>query len=256
MSIQRGDQVIGELFKRINALIADLDVSYEEYQAAKQWLIDVGEAGEWPLLLDVFVEHAVEEQATKGRAGSKGSILGPFHLPGAPILEAPFEMPRRTDEEGEELHMTGRVVDADGTPLAGAELDVWHADAQGRYSGFSDVPEGNLRGRLIADADGRFELRTIMPAPYTIPHGGPTGRLIAACGWHPWRPAHLHLLVTAPGHETLITQLYFAGGAYLEGDVADAVKDSLIVAPEQTADGLQFDYEFRLAPERAAMTVA
>jgi catechol 1,2-dioxygenase len=252
----RGDQVVGELFRRINALVADLDVTYEEYQTARQWLIDVGEAGEWPLLLDVFVEHAVEAQAHKDRAGSQGTILGPYYLPDAPVLEAPYEMPRRPDEPGEPLLMTGRVVSSDGVPLAGAVLEVWHADAQGLYSGFSDIPAGLLRGKIVTDADGRFQLRTVAPAPYTIPHDGPTGRMIAACGWHPWRPAHIHLIVSADEHDELVTQLYLATSDYLDDDVADAVKDSLIVRPERGGDGLHFDYEFRLAPAHAPVAVA
>jgi catechol 1,2-dioxygenase len=251
MSKQRSAELVGEIFGRINALIAEKEVSYDEYQAAKQWLIDVGEAGEWPLLLDVFVEHAVEQQAFKDRAGSEGTILGPFYLPDAPVLEAPFEMPRRADESGDPLHWTGHVLDADGTPLAGAEVDVWHADAEGLYSGFSDIPEGILRGKVLTDSEGRFEVRTILPAPYTIPHDGPTGQMIEACGWHPWRPAHLHAIVRAPDHESLTTQIYFAGGEYLDDDVADAVKDSLVVRPERDGDTLRFDYEFRLAPVHA-----
>src|SRR5437899_2342231 len=240
----RGDQVVGEIIGRINALIAEYDVSYEEYRIVKQWLIEVGEAGEWPLLLDVFVEHAVEVQATKDRAGSEGTILGPYYLPGAPVLSSPCEMPRRPDEQGEPLLMTGRVVSADGTPLSGAVLDVWHADANGLYSGFSEIPAGILRGKVITGDDGRFELRTVVPASYTIPHAGPTGRLIAACGWHPWRPAHIHLLVGAEGHELLTTQLYIATSDYLDDDVADAVKESLIVRPTQADGYLCFDYEF------------
>ena len=78
-------------------MIAEHDVSYEEYSVMKQWLIDVGEAGEWPLFLDVFVESAVEEQVFAA-AGSQGTILGPYHLPDAPVLEAPYELPRRPDE--------------------------------------------------------------------------------------------------------------------------------------------------------------
>src|SRR5205085_7538254 len=125
----RAEQVFGELLRRLNALIADFDITYEEYETVKQFLIDVGEAGEWPLLLDVFVEHTIERQAHKDRAGSEGTILGPFYLPDAPVLQAPYELPHRPDEKGEPLLMTGRVISADGTPLEGAVLDVWHADA-------------------------------------------------------------------------------------------------------------------------------
>lgn len=252
---ERGDRVVGDLLRRITALIADADVSYPEYQAAKQWLIEVGEAGEWPLLLDVFVEHAVEEQATRARAGSEGTILGPYHLPDHPFLEPPCVLPQRDDEPGEPLTMRGRVTSADGQPLAGAVIDVWQADAAGLYSGFSELPAGLLRGKVRADDEGRFSLRTIKPAPYTIPHDGPTGRLIAGCGWHPWRPAHIHVLVTADGHEDLITQLYLDDSDYLDGDVAGAVKDSLVVRPRPEGDQLAFAYDFRLAPVRTPAAV-
>ena len=247
--MNRAETLVSSLLDAIRGVIVEHDVTYEEYAIAKQWLIDVGEAGEWPLFLDVFVETTVERNAFRGRAGSAGTILGPYHLPDAPVLEAPFELPRRPDEKGEPLTLSGRVTDADGTPLAGAELDVWHADAEGFYSGFHpDLPPGIFRGKVIADAEGRYEVRTILPAPYTIPHDGPTGAMVAACDWHPWRPAHIHLIVGAEAHEPLITQLFFQGSEYLDGDVAGAVKEDLVVAP---VDG-RVEYDFALAPSRVA----
>jgi len=257
----RAAELVGGMFARLHELIAEQDISYPEYQAAKQWLIDVGTAGEWPLLLDVFVESAIEQQVATGRQGSEGAILGPYYLPDAPVLDPPYEMPRRPDEPGEALVMTGRVMSNDGAPLPASMLDIWHADARGVYSGFSDIPAGILRGKLITDTEGRFELRTIVPAPYTIPHDGPTGRMIAACGWHPWRPAHLHLLVSADGYESLTTQLFIDTSKYLDDDVASAVKDSLIVHPEPRATvpelgpHLHFDYDFQLEPARTPATV-
>ena len=250
----RGEQVIGELRQRITALIADFGITYDEYQIAQQWLVEVGEAGEWPLVLALF-EHTVEQQAHKDRAGSQGTILGPFYLPGAPVLQAPYELPHRPDEKGERLLITGRVLSADGTPLPGAVLDVWQADADGLYSGFSQIPAGILRGKVITGTEGRFELRTIAPAPYMVPHDGPFGRLLAACGWHPWRPAHIHLIVSANQHEQLITQLFLGSSDYLDSDVAGAVKDPLIVHPQRHGGQLAFGYEFRLAPVRAAVPV-
>jgi catechol 1,2-dioxygenase len=250
----RGEQVVGELRRRITALVADFGITYDEYQTAIKWMIEVGEAGEWPLVLALF-EHAVEQQAHKDRAGSEGTILGPFYLPGAPVLQAPYELPRRPDEKGERLLITGRVLSADGTPLPGAVLDVWHSDADGLYSGFSELPAGILRGKVITDTQGRFELRTIVPVPYTVPHNGPFGQMLAACRWHPWRPAHVHLIVSADEHEQLITQLFLGSSDYLDDDVAGAVKDSLIVHPQRRGDQLALDYEFRLAPTRAAVPV-
>jgi catechol 1,2-dioxygenase len=250
----RADQVIGDVLKRIHEAIVENDVTYDEYQAVKQWLIDVGEAGEWPLFLDVFVESGVEQQVYRDRDGSQGTILGPYHLPDAPVLDAPYELPMRPDEKGDRLVFRGRVVDHEGNPLAGAVLDVWHADADGLYSGFApDVPEGILRGKVIAGEDGSYEVRSIVPAPYTIPHDGPTGRMISVADWHPWRPAHIHLIVSADGHEALTTQLYIDSSDYLDDDVASAVKPELIVHPapsEEDPDVLAFEYDFALAPAR------
>lgn len=250
----RGEQVVGELCRRITALIADVGITYQEHEAATQWLVEVGEAGEWPLVMALF-EHAIEQQAHKDRVGSQGTILGPFYLPGAPVLEPPYELPYRPGETGERLAITGRVLSADGRPLPGALLDVWQADADGRYSGLSDLPAGLLRGKVITGPRGRFELTTIAPGPYTVPHDGPFGRLLAACGWHPWRPAHVHMIVSADQHEPLITQLYLDSSDYLDSDIAGAVKDSLIVHPTRHGGQLAFDYEFRLAPVRASVPV-
>ena len=261
----RADQLIGDLLARLREAIVERDVTYDEYQTAKQWLIDVGEAGEWPLFLDVFVESAIEQQVYRDREGSQGTILGPYHLPGAPVLEPPYEMPRRPHERGDYAVLTGRVTTTGGEPLAGAMLDVWHADADGLYSGFSDIPEGILRGKVLTDDDGRYQLRTILPAPYTIPHDGPTGRMIEAAGWHPWRPAHVHLIVSAEGHEALTTQLFLVGSDYLDNDVASAVKDELIVHPQPRdrdpelgvdEPHLRLEYDFRLAPARTPAGVA
>ena len=130
----------------------------------------------------MFVEHAVEAQVYGERRGTQGTILGPYHLP-IYLLEVPFELPRRPDEEGDRVGFTGRVTGEDGEPLAGAELDVWDADAKGLYSGFDpSLPEGILRGKVLTDADGRYEVRTIVPAPYTIPEDGPTGAMVHAAG--------------------------------------------------------------------------
>jgi catechol 1,2-dioxygenase len=246
----RSDEIVGDMLRRIHEAIVEHDVTYDEFQTAKQWLIDVGESGEWPLFLDVFVESAVEQNAFRDRKGSQGTILGPFHLPDAPVLDAPFELPRRPDEVGDPLLMTGQVLDSDGQPIAGAELDVWQADASGQYSGFSpSLPESILRGKVITGEDGRYEVRTVSPGPYTIPLDGPCGRLCKAADWSPWRPAHMHLIVSADGYEPLTTQIFFDDTDYLDNDVAQAVKDELIVRPRPGESGeLIVDYDFRLAP--------
>ena len=246
----RIDRIARDVLSRVHDVIREHDVTYPEYQAVKQWFIEVGESGEWPLFLDVFVEHVVEEVATRGRRGSKGTITGPYYLPDQAPLPATATLPMRDGEKGEPLVFTGQVRAVDGIPLAGAQLDMWHADSYGLYSGFAPgIPAGNLRGVITADDGGRFEIHTVVPAPYEIPKDGPTGKLIAVAGWHAWRPAHLHLMVGAPGYHKLSTQLYFRGGQWLDGDVAQATKPELILRPETGPGGaLHASYDFVLDP--------
>lgn len=248
----RANQLITDILRRIHEAIVENDITYEEYQTAKQWFIDVGEAGEWPLFGDVYIEHVVEEQAFGNRDGSQGTILGPFHLTDAPPLDAPFELPHRPDESGDRTRVSGRVTDADGNPLAGANLDIWQADADGCYASFMPgPPEGNLRGQVCTGADGGYEFTTVIPGPYTIPLDGPTGKMTAAADWSPWRPAHIHLIVSADGYEPLVTQLFIDTSDHLDNDVASAVKPELIVHPEPTGDGgYAITYDFALAPAR------
>jgi catechol 1,2-dioxygenase len=248
---ERVDTVARAVLTAVHDVIRTHEVSYPEFQAAKTWFMDLGEGGEWPLFLDVFVEHAVEEVAARQQQGTKGSILGPYYLLDQQVLPAVAALPTRPDEKGTPLVFTGQVRDTEGTPVAHAELDMWQADEQGYYSGFAPgIPEGNLRGVVVTDDEGRFEIRTIQPAPYQVPTDGPTGALIRAAGWHPWRPAHLHLIVRAPGHRPITTQLYFEGGQWVDDDVALATKPELVLSPQDQGDGtLRSTYEFVL--ERA-----
>jgi catechol 1,2-dioxygenase len=249
-SPERVSAVVSAILAGVHRAIREQNVTYPEFQAAKEWMIEVGEGGEWPLFLDVFVEHVVEEVAAQTQHGTKGTILGPYYLPEQKRLPARATLPMRDGEAGTPLVFSGQVRDVDGTPLAGAEVDIWQADAEGYYSGFAPhLPEGNLRGVVVADEEGRFEIRTVQPAPYQIPTDGPTGKMIEAAGWHPWRPAHLHLLVRAPGHRTVTTQLYFAGGEWIDSDVAEAVKPELVLDPQDTGDGTRaVTYDFVLEP--------
>ncbi|WP_350278373.1 catechol 1,2-dioxygenase [Kribbella sp. HUAS MG21] len=245
---ERVSAVVTAVLHGVHTAIRDQQVTYPEFQAAKAWLMAVGEGGEWPLFMDVFVEHVVEEVAAAAQRGTKGTIEGPYYLPGQVKLPAECELPHREDEKGTPLVLSGQVRDLDGTPLAGAEVDIWHADADGYYSGFAPhLPDGNLRGVVVTGADGRFAIRTVQPAPYQIPTDGPTGKLIEAAGWHPWRPAHLHIMVRAAGHRTITTQLYFAGGEWLDSDVAEATKPELILDPVDDGTGVRrATYDFEL----------
>jgi len=229
-------------------------VSYDEWHQAIQFMIDLANSGEVPLLMAYF-EATVDEVANVASASSTTAIEGPYYVPGAPMLEAPCVMPQRPDEPGETLVFSGTVKTSEGQPIAGALLDVWHADATvpGTYSNIHPgQPDFNLRGKLYTDEHGRFELRTIRPAPYHIPDQGPTGRLLTALGRHSWWPAHIHIKLSAHGYQPLTTQLYFQADEFLDSDVASAVKDDLILflepAPSDGGPLLTLRYDFQLAP--------
>lgn len=250
-SQERADRLIRRTLEAIHQVIREEEVTYPEFQTVKRWVMDVGTGGEWPLFLDVFMEHQIEAVAARTQQGTTGSIEGPYYLAGQQRFDAVVTLPMRPDEKGEKLVFSGQVRDLDGQPLAGAEVDFWQADADGYYSGFAPhLPEGNLRGVVVTGADGRFEITTIKPAPYQIPTDGPTGAMIAAAGWHPWRPAHLHLMVRADGHRQVVTQLYFTGGEWLDSDIATATKDDLVLDPAHHDDGswsVQYDFVLEAA---------
>jgi catechol 1,2-dioxygenase len=123
----------------------------------------------------------------------------------------------------------GRVLGVDGKPLAEAELDVWQ-NGDNRLYAMQDptAPEEHLRGRFHTRADGSYGFVAVRPVPYTIPDDGPVGRMLDATGRHPWRPAHIHMIVRAPGHRTLATHVFDASSAYLDADAVFAVKPSLL----------------------------
>jgi len=247
-STERVNTLVSEMISAAHDIVRRNHLTYPEYDALKAWLIQVGLDGEWPLFLDVFLEHAVEQEVNAERPGSKGTIEGPYYVPGAPSLPAQTTLPMREDEPGTPLRFAGRVQRVDGGAIDNATIDIWHADDAGFYSQFAPgLPEWNLRGAVHADGQGRFDITTIVPAPYQIPTDGATGTLLAAAGWPAWRPAHLHVKVSAPGYRLITSQLYFDGGEYLHTDIASAVKPELILHPTPAVgQGLEVNYDFVL----------
>jgi catechol 1,2-dioxygenase len=247
----RVSDIATDAITALHEVIRKHRVTYGEYDALKAWLIRVGQDGEWPLFLDVWLEHVVEEVANADRKGSSGTIEGPYYIPGAPEFRSEATLPMRDGEKGTPFVFQGTVTDLDGAPLEDAQVELWHADDDGYYSQFAPgIPEWNLRGTITTGADGRFAFHTIKPAPYQIPTDGSCGALIAAAGWHAWRPAHLHLKVSAPGKQLITTQLYFEGGEHVEDDVAQAVKPQLILRPTAASSGTgeEVTYDFSLDP--------
>jgi len=232
MSSDRANEIVDALVESTRAVITDHEVNYAEFHAAVQFLVRVGDSREIPLLLAVFLERTVDDVTHTASESSTTTIEGPFYVPGAPLLQAPCKLPRRPDEAGETLVISGTVRNADGHPLSGAELDMWQAtgDIPGQYSNIHPrLPDYNLRGRIRTDKRGCFEVETVVPAPYEIRKNGPTGELFELLGKSAWRPAHLHFKVSHPGYRTLTTQLFFTGDEHLDADAGNAVKEDLII---------------------------
>lgn len=253
-SVERAKAIYTDLLKGIADVVHKHEITYDEYRVLKSWMIQVGEFGEWPLWLDVFVEHEVEEvnYNRHNYSGTKGSIEGPYYVPDAPKLEWQCEMPmREQDKAADQMIFKGQVTDVDGNALGGATVELWHADADGFYSQYAPgIPEWNLRGTIVTNDNGEYEIKTVKPAPYQIPNDGPTGWFIKSYGGHPWRPAHLHLIVRHPGYREITTQLYFKDGEWVDNDVATAVKPELIMEPTTNGDGLaEVTYSFALDKE-------
>lgn len=251
----RVEAIFNDVYAALLEIITRHRVTEAEYRMATEWLTDAGNAGyEIPLLLDVLFATTVDNLESPAEGGTESNVEGPFYIAETPTLTWPYILPRRVDEPGEVLIFSGSVRTTDGSPLAGATVDIWQANGMGEYSHFSPgTPDDNLRGRLVTDDDGNFAVETVVPLCYGIPEKGATGRLMAALGRHCFRPGHIHFKVGGEGVRPLTTQVYFEGDPYLDSDVVGAVKDSLIttVSRQESADGSPYataSYDFVLGP--------
>jgi catechol 1,2-dioxygenase len=252
----RNAEIVSDMIVGLRELIRRHRVTYAEYRDAVRFLIQTAEAGELGLLSDVLLESVVDEVADRLGGGTESNVEGPFYISGAPLLDGdgrPPALPMRAKEPGDPLLFTGAVRSTAGAGLSSAVLDIWQADAEGSYSRFApDLPEWNLRGRVRAGADGRFAFLTVVPAGYYLPKHPHASRVLELLGMEPRRPAHVHVNVTAPGHQELTTQVYFAGDPWLDRDVVGAVKSALVAelhkADEPDNPHYRCEFDFALVP--------
>ena len=239
----RSRAVMASLVRHLHAFVRDVTLTEGEWEAAIAFLTRTGQTctdtrQEFILLSDVLgvstLVDAVNNRKPEGATPS--TVFGPFHVDGVP--ERPFGARITHDGKGEECLFEGRVLDLRGRPIADALVDVWSDNADGFY----DVqqpdlqPRHNNRGVFRTGADGRYAFVGIRPVAYPIPDDGPVGQLLAHLGRHPWRPAHMHFLITAPRHEKLVTHTFVAGDPYLGSDAVFGVKAPLIVDYQRRAD--------------------
>jgi hydroxyquinol 1,2-dioxygenase len=236
--------IIEETVKSLHDLVRRTELTFEEWNQAIEFLTRTGQTctplrQEFILLSDVLgVSMLVDAVNHREREGAtETTVLGPFYVGEHRVTPHGANISEGID--GEVMFVQSRVTDLAGKPLAGAEIDVWHADDDGFYdSQKADYAAHgpSLRARFVTDADGRFSFRTILPCSYPIPTDGPVGDLITATQRHPMRPAHVHFLVKAEGYEPLITHVFLDGDQYLRSDVVFGVKDELIARVEQRSD--------------------
>ena len=257
---KRTRQVMQSLVKHLHAFVREVKPTQEEWFQGIQFLTRTGhmcddKRQEFILMSDTLGVSMLVDFLNYGKAKGKlaateSTVLGPFFVEGAPQLPLGASI-AKPGTPGEPCAVSGTVKDLKGKPVAGATIDVWEGGADGLYD--VQKPEGtNLRAQFRSDAQGCFHFKCITPVSYPVPHDGPVGQMLVACGRHPMRPGHLHFVIEAPGCEKLTTHLFVKGDKYLSSDAVFGVKDSLIVnyRKKNAAGEATCTYDFVLKPKR------
>jgi protocatechuate 3,4-dioxygenase beta subunit len=261
-------QIMLSLIGHLHAFVKEVRLTEAEWFQAIEILTEAGrmcsdKRQEFILFSDTLGVSMVVDLLDHGKpdGATESTVFGPFHRLGAPEMAAGGNIAPR-DQTGVATLVSGRVLDLDGRPVAGAVLDVWQAQTNGLYDSQDANSDAlHMRGKFKSDAEGRYLIRTVQPVNYPIPSDGPVGAMLQAAGRHPWRPAHIHFVVSADGYEPVTTHIFDRTDPYLASDAVFAVKDSLICdfvrheAPEPEASRLGIappfytaQFDFRLTP--------
>jgi catechol 1,2-dioxygenase len=229
-------QIMVSLVKHLHGFVRDVRLTEKEFRDATAVIAELGKLttdthNEVVLMagsLGVSPLVCLLNNGDQGNAETDQSLLGPFWRLNSPRMENGGSIVR-SETPGAPLFVNGHVVDKDGRPVAGAEVDVWHASPVGLYENQDpEQADMNLRGKFTTDQDGRFAFRSVMMVGYPIPTNGVVGRLLEAQGRHPYRPAHLHALIFKPGFKVLISQVYDPNDPHRDSDVQFGVTQALI----------------------------
>ncbi len=256
------------LIKHLHGFVKEVQLTEAEWFQAIEILTEAGKMcsdkrQEFILFSDTLGVSMVVDllDHRKPDGATESTVFGPFHRLGAPDLPMGGNIAHR-DQTGTPALVSGRVLDLDGKPVANALLDVWQAQTNGLYDSQDQDPNAlHMRGKFRTDAEGRYLIGTVLPVNYPIPSDGPVGRMLKATGRHPWRPAHIHFVVSAEGYEPVTTHIFDRTDPYLQSDAVFAVKDSLICdfarheSEDETASRLGLappfytaEFDFRLVP--------
>ncbi|MET4716934.1 catechol 1,2-dioxygenase [Bradyrhizobium japonicum] len=229
-------QIMVSLVKHLHGFVRDVRLTEKEFRDATAIVAELGKLttdthNEVVLMagsLGVSPLVCLLNNGDQGNTETDQSLLGPFWRLNSPRVENGGSIVR-SETPGAPLLVSARVVDRDGRPVNGAEVDVWHASPVGLYENQDpDQADMNLRGKFTTDQDGRFAFRSVMMVGYPIPTNGVVGRLLVAQSRHPYRPAHLHALIFKPGFKVLISQVYDPADPHIDSDVQFGVTQALI----------------------------
>ena len=269
----RAGEILAAVIRHAHDLAREVRLTPRELLAAADFLRrcgDISDAArhEYVLLSDVLGLTMVVDTEAAGVADGalETSVLGPFYRAGAPWEPNGANISRGA-ADGEPARIRGRVLDPGGAPVSGAVLDVWGTNSHGLYENVDPAqPDYNLRGRFRSAADGGYDLWTVKPVSYPVPADGPVGDLLKVAGRHNMRPAHFHVIASADGYRTIVTELYTDDDPYLHSDAVFGVKPSLVVhydrvdrpealkAAGRSEPYWDLEYDFILTPGHSAAT--
>jgi hydroxyquinol 1,2-dioxygenase len=247
--------LVTSLVQHLHAFVREVRLTESEWVQAIQFFTDIGHITdarrqEFILLSDTLgasmLVTALNSRKPKGCTES--TVFGPFFVEDAPEYPSGADITRGA--KGEPCWVSGSVTDLSGRPIVGAVIDVWQADEAGFYdTQYADLSEHRVRGRFLSAEDGTFYFKSIVASSYPIPHDGPVGKMLAATGRHPWRPAHLHFMIVARGYKRLITHVFRRDDQYLDSDAVFGVRSTLIAnwlkhPPGKAPDGTEATVPF------------
>ncbi|MBU0587584.1 MAG: intradiol ring-cleavage dioxygenase [Gammaproteobacteria bacterium] len=248
-------EIMTSLVQHLHAFAREVKLTEEEWMKGIQFLTATGQMcdekrQEFILLSDTLGLSmlTVAMNNDKPTGCTEPTVFGPFFLEDAPEYQLGDDV--ANGATGEPCLVSGTVKSLDGKPIPNALINVWQADADGNYDvQYSHLAHPQARGILHADEQGRFHFKTILAEAYPIPSDGPVGAMLKATNNHPWRPAHLHFMIDAPGYERLITHVFRDHDQYLDSDVVFGVRSTLIADWVKEADGTySLKYDFVLNP--------
>jgi hydroxyquinol 1,2-dioxygenase len=239
----RFKEIMTSLIKHLHGFIRETELTESEWFTGIQFLTATGKKcddtrQEYILLSDTLGVSMLVDAINHRKPGgaTETTVLGPFYVSGA--KQMPMWADIGAGVAGEPCYVSGRVLDVAGNPVAGAVVDVWQTDGEGFYD--VQKPGGNeryARGKFTTGSGGRYGFRTVKPVSYPIPTDGPVGAMLLAMGRHPYRPAHLHAIVSAAGYESVATHIFVEGDQYLDSDAVFGVKNSLVMPFRDNAAG-------------------